>query len=90
MAENNVKRKKKILAGTVTSDKMDKTIVVRMDTKKLHPVYGKLVKRSVKVKVHDEKNSAKTGDLVKIAASRPISKEKRWHLLEILKDRKAL
>ncbi|MFH1791364.1 MAG: 30S ribosomal protein S17 [Candidatus Omnitrophota bacterium] len=76
--------KKKRLTGIVVSDKMQKTIVVRIDSKKLHPMYSKLVKRAVKFKVHDEKSSAKTGDRVTIEATRPISREKRWRLVEIL------
>lgn len=78
-------RAKKILEGTVVSDKMDKTIVVRLDSLKPHRQYSKLVKKAVKFKVHDEKNIAKIGDKVRIVASRPLSKEKRWRLIEILK-----
>ena len=76
---------KKKLTGIVTSDKMNKTIVVRVDSMGLHYKYPKLIKRSVKFKVHDEKNTAKTGDKVKIIESRPLSKDKRWRLLEVIK-----
>ena len=76
---------KKILIGQVVSDKMDKTIVVRIDSMRPHYKYPKKVKRSVKFKVHDEKNSAKTGNKVKIIETRPISKDKRWRLMEICK-----
>ena len=64
---------------------MQKTIVVRVDSMKAHPEYTKLVKKAVKFKVHDEKNSAKEGDMVKIVQTRPLSKEKRWRLVEIVK-----
>lgn len=83
MAENKSKLQK-TLVGTVTSDKMNKTVVVRVDTKKPHKLYTKLVRHSVKFKVHDEKNSAKIGDTVKIVSTRPLSKEKRWRLLKVV------
>ncbi len=70
--------------GVVTSDKMDKTIVVQVSTKKLHPLYKKYVSRSKKYKAHDEKNEAKLGDTVRIVESRPISREKCWRLVEIV------
>lgn len=75
---------RKTLIGIVTSDKMNKTRVVRVDSMKRHPLYTKLVRKSVKFKVHDEKNSAKEGDKVKIEESRPISRDKRWRLVEII------
>jgi small subunit ribosomal protein S17 len=78
---------RKILVGHVTSDKMDKTIVVRVERLKRHPLYGKIVRRHNKYKVHDEQNSAKIGDKVKIVEARPMSKEKRWALVEILEDK---
>jgi small subunit ribosomal protein S17 len=70
--------------GIVTSDKMDKTIVVQVNTKKLHRLYKKYVSRSQKYKAHDEKNDAHIGDTVRIIESRPISKEKCWRLVEII------
>lgn len=73
-----------MLQGTVTSDKMNKTIVVRIDRMKRHPIYSKLVRKSISFKVHDEKNDAKTGDTVRIIESRPLSKDKRWRLVEIV------
>lgn len=76
---------KKTLIGIVTSDKMDKTIVVRVDSMKQHYKYSRLVSRSVKFKVHDEKNEAKEGNTVSIIESRPLSKDKRWRLLKIIK-----
>jgi len=88
--QNNTQEAKKLrksLTGTVTSDKMDKTIVVRVKDLSVHPKYKKIIKRHSKFKVHDEKNQAKIGDIVKIAETRPISKYKRWHLLEVVNKR---
>lgn len=70
--------------GVVTSDKMEKTIVVQVSTKKLHRLYKKYVARSKKYKAHDEKNDAKIGDTVRIIESRPISRDKCWRLVEIV------
>ena len=70
--------------GRVVSDKMQKTVVVALERRVPHPVYGKMVKRTMKVKAHDEENSAKNGDLVRIAETRPLSKDKRWRLVEIV------
>jgi small subunit ribosomal protein S17 len=70
--------------GRVVSDKMQKTVVVALERRVAHPVYGKMVKRTVKVKAHDEQNTAKTGDLVRIAETRPLSKDKRWRLVEVV------
>ena len=77
---------RKVLTGRVTSDKMDKTIVVQVDRLKRHTLYGKIIRRHNKYKVHDENNTAKIGDIVKIIESRPISKEKRWALVEVLEQ----
>lgn len=71
--------------GIVTSDKMQKTIVVRVGSKFPHPGLGKVVEKFVKFKAHDEKNEAKTGDLVEIEETRPLSKDKRWRLVSIVK-----
>ena len=70
--------------GTVVSDKMDKTIVVAVKTKVLHPLYGKTVNRTTKFKAHDENNECKIGDTVRIMETRPLSKDKRWRLVEIV------
>ena len=70
--------------GIVTSDKMDKTIVVSVTTKKLHPLYKKYVTRVKKCKAHDEKNNAHIGDTVRIVECRPLSKDKCWRLVEIV------
>jgi small subunit ribosomal protein S17 len=83
------REQRKILVGRVTSDKMDKTIVVQVERMKRHSLYGKVVRLHKKYKAHDEQNSAKIGDLVKIIESRPISKEKRWALVEILESKES-
>lgn len=82
MTENQHNRKVKV--GTVSSDKMNKTITVRVETVKQHPLYKKTIKTSKKYKAHDEDNTAKTGDVVKIMETRPLSKDKRWQLIEII------
>jgi small subunit ribosomal protein S17 len=79
---------KKEFVGTVRSDKMMKTIVIEIETKKLHPLYKKYVKRRKKVKAHDENNDAKIGDRVRVIECRPLSKEKHWRLVEILERAK--
>ena len=82
---SNIRQKRKERIGVVVSDKMDKTITVRVDWVTHHPVYRKLVRRATKFKAHDEKDSAKMGDTVKIQETRPTSKTKRWRLVEIIK-----
>jgi len=77
--------KKKLLQGTVVSDKMDKGIVVRVDYKKKHPIFKKYMVRSKKIMVHDEQNSAHNGDFVSVQPCRPISKNKKFMLTEIVK-----
>jgi small subunit ribosomal protein S17 len=79
---------KKEFTGIVKSDKMDKTIVVSVQTTALHPLYKKYVVRIKKVKAHDEKNEAKAGDRVRVVECRPVSKEKCWKLVEILERAK--
>ena len=71
-----------VRTGLVVSDKMDKTVVVRIDRRMPHPQYGKMVTRTRKLKAHDEENSAKLGDLVRIMETRPLSKDKRWRVVE--------
>lgn len=78
------KERRKVLIGRVTSDKMDKTVVVQVERLKRHPRYGKVIRLHKKYKAHDENNSASIGDMVKIIESRPLSKEKRWALVEVL------
>lgn len=79
---------KREFVGIVTSDKMDKTIVVSIVSKTLHPLYKKYVTRTKKVKAHDENNEAKKGDRVRVIECRPISKEKCWKLAEIVERAK--
>ena len=79
---------KKEFVGIVKSDKMMKTIVVAIETLKLHPLYKKYVKRVKKVKAHDEKNDAKIGDRVRVIECRPLSREKHWKLVEIIERAK--
>ena len=75
---------RKTRVGRVISDKMQKTVVVVIERRVPHPVYGKMVTYTKKLKAHDEQNSAKIGDLVRIAETRPLSKDKRWRLVEIV------
>ena len=80
MERNN----RKVLVGCVVSDKMDKTIVVSIATMVLHPIYKKRVKKTTKFKAHDENNVAQVGDRVRIMETRPLSRDKRWRLVEVL------
>jgi len=75
---------RKMREGLVVSDKMQKTVVVAIERRVPHPVYGKMVTRTKKYKAHDEENSAKLGDRVRIVETRPLSKDKRWRLVEIV------
>ncbi|MNX43284.1 30S ribosomal protein S17 [compost metagenome] len=72
------------ITGKVVSDKMDKTIVVAVESRHPHPRYGKIIKSTNKFKAHDEANAAHTGDTVRIVESRPLSKDKRWSLVEVV------
>ena len=80
--------RRKVRTGFVVSDAMDKTIVVRIATQIRHPLYGKMVRRSTKLTAHDEENTARVGDLVRIAETRPLSKTKRWRLVEVVERAK--
>ena len=75
---------RKTRVGLVVSDKMEKTVVVAIERRVPHPVYGKMVTRTKRLKAHDEENSAKVGDTVRIVETRPLSKDKRWRLVEII------
>ncbi len=75
---------RKTRTGKVVSNKMDKTIVVAIENHVKHPLYGKIVKKTYKLKAHDEKNECAIGDTVKVMETRPLSKEKRWRLVEIV------
>ena len=81
MSERNLR---KVMIGTVTSDKMDKTVVVSVETSVKHPMYNKIVKRTYKLKAHDEQNECKVGDKVKVMETRPLSRDKRWRVVEIV------
>lgn len=75
---------RKSRVGLVVSDKMQKTVVVSIERRVQHPVYGKMVRKTTRLKAHDEENSAKTGDTVRIMETRPLSKDKRWRVVEIV------
>ena len=79
---------RKTRVGIVTSDKMNKTIVVSIVDNVKHPLYGKIVKRTYKLKAHDKNNECKIGDRVKVMETRPLSKDKRWRLVEIIEKAK--
>lgn len=80
------RKQRKVYQGRVVSDKMDKTITVVVETKRNHPIYGKRINYSKKYKAHDENNSAKTGDIVRIMETRPLSKDKHFRLVEIVEE----
>ena len=86
MAE--VRGMRKTRTGVVVSDKMDKTIVVEIRTRVKHPLYGKIMNQTIKIKAHDEKNECGIGDTVRIMETRPLSKGKRWRLVEIIEKAK--
>jgi len=75
---------RKVRVGLVVSDKMQKTVVVAIERRVAHPVYGKMVTRTTRLKAHDEQNAAKAGDTVRIMETRPLSKDKRWRVVEIV------
>lgn len=81
MEERNLR---KVMVGTVVSNKMDKTVVVAVKTSVRHNVYGKTVKRTYKLKAHDEENVCQIGDTVKVMETRPLSKDKRWRVVEVV------
>jgi small subunit ribosomal protein S17 len=83
--QNSKRSMRKVKTGTVISDKMDKTITVKVDRIAYHPVYKKMLRQATKFKVHDEKEVAKTGDTVRIQETRPLSKTKCWRLIEVVK-----
>ena len=81
MEERNLR---KVMIGTVVSDKMDKTVVVAVETNVMNKMYGKIQKRTYKLKAHDENNECNIGDTVKVMETRPLSKDKRWRLVEVV------
>lgn len=85
MEERNLRKTR---TGKVVSDKMDKTVVVAVEDNVRHPLYKKIVKRTYKLKAHDENNECKAGDTVRVMETRPLSKDKRWRLVEIIERAK--
>ena len=85
MEERNLR---KVRVGKVVSDKMDKTVVVAVENHVKHPLYKKIIKRTYKLKAHEENNECRIGDTVKVMETRPLSKDKRWRLVEILEKAK--
>ena len=85
MAERNLRKTR---VGMVVSDKMDKTVVVAIIDNVKHPLYKKIVKRTVRLKAHDEKNESRVGDRVEVMETRPLSKDKRWRVIEIIEKAK--
>nr|MBP3681203.1 30S ribosomal protein S17 [Clostridia bacterium] len=81
MEERNLR---KVMVGTVVSDKMDKTVVVAVETNEKHKLYSKIQKKTYKLKAHDENNECQVGDKVKVMETRPLSKDKRWRVVEIV------
>jgi len=79
-----MEKKRKARIGRVVSDKMDKTVVVTVETLRHHPLYKKTIRRAVKYKAHDEKNECRIGDIVRIMETRPLSREKRWRVAEVI------
>ena len=84
----NTRAFRKTRVGTVVSDKMDKTIVVAIETNVQHKLYNKIIKRTRKLKAHDEENTCKIGDRVRVMETRPLSKDKRWRLVEVIEKAK--
>jgi len=82
--EQTERSRRKARQGTVVSDRMDKTVVVVVERRTAHPLYGKMIKRTKKYHAHDEANDARTGDIVRIVETRPLSRTKRWRVAEIL------
>ncbi len=85
---NELRGRRKVMQGVVVSDKMDKTIVVLVEDRVKHPLYGKVMTKSSRIKVHDEDNTAGIGDRVRVMETRPLSAQKRWRLIEIIERAK--
>lgn len=85
-----MEKKEKSLIGHVTSNKMDKTVGVAIEVSKPHPLYKKIIRRRIKLFAHDENNTCRQGDLVRVAETRPLSKTKRWRVVEILSGKKTI
>ncbi len=87
-ASTGIRGSRKVRTGVVVSEKMDKTVLVRIDRTALHPVYRKTMRRSTKLAAHDEGNDAHVGDTVRIAETRPLSRTKRWRVVEVIERAK--
>ena len=85
MADSTARNDRKVRIGLVVSDKMDKTVVVTVEDRVAHPTYKKIIGRTYRLKAHDENNECGVGDTVKVMECRPLSKDKRWRLVEIIK-----
>ncbi len=85
MTSNETRGRRKVRVGEIVSDKMEKTAVVAVTRLVRHPLYGRFVRKTAKYKIHDEKNDCHMGDVVRIMETRPLSKDKRWRLVEIMK-----
>lgn len=85
IVESKIKKYKRELEGIVVSDKMDKTVVIKVEIRQKHPLYGKTISKNKRYKVHDEKNECTEGDLIRVIECRPISKDKKFRLIKILK-----
>ena len=88
LTANELRGRRKVMQGVVVSDKMDKTIVVLVEDRVKHPLYGKVMTKSSRIKVHDEDNTAGVGDRVRVMETRPLSAQKRWRLVEIIERAK--
>ena len=89
MSENSIREtSRKVRVGKVVSDKMDKTVVVTVADRVAHPIYKKIIKRTYRLKAHDEKNECGVGDTVRVMETRPLSKDKRWRVVEIVEKAK--
>ena len=88
MSEGQERGRRKVRTGVVVSDKMEQTVVVRIASSVRHPLYGKIVRRSTKLKAHDAAGDAHTGDTVRIVETRPLSKTKRWRVVEVVEKAK--
>lgn len=82
--ERNERTRRKVRQGTVVSDRMDKTVVVAVERRTAHPLYGKMIKRTKKYHAHDEQNDVRVGDIVRIVETRPLSRTKRWRVAEVI------
>ena len=87
-AQGKARGERKVRTGVVVSDAMDKTVVVRINSQIRHPMYGKIVRRTTKLKAHDEANDVHVGDRVRITETRPLSKTKRWRVVEVIERAK--